>query len=345
MAQTNPGEPVSIPKFEMAPRDPVALSLGSQGDFPTGIYKCSGDHSVFVTMITTSTSRQIATGFSLYAVRGPTDVVAYRSSVATGFRTMGPVYRYFAGESKVVALAWGLPLDSGDTGAPPDPKQSVPVLLTFDHKGALLSSKVLDRSLHPEQIGLFPSGEILLLRWDRGRKLTVLEVLNDQGSEEREIPMTANDPADSSAPGGTALVTVEIYAWGNHLLLVPDSSSQAILEVSESGVVNTWTLHIPKGYERGVPVAFDSHRWMFRMDPEGKQGDTEAEMPFAERARIGEAKPTVVMEFDPSTGNPVRQFAFPAGLQPACEVDGEFLFLGANPDDGKLQFATALMPN
>jgi hypothetical protein len=173
----------------------------------------------------------------------------------------------------------------------------------------------------------------------------VLVVLNDQASEEREIPLTANDPADSSLPGGTALVGVGIYRWGKDLLLVPDSSSRPILEVSETGVVKTWTLHVPKGYERGVPVAFDANRWMFHMDQKEKQQDVNEEKSFAYRTRLTEAKPTVVMEFDPSSGDAVRQFAFPPGLQPACEIDGTFLFLGADIDDGKLQFATALIPN
>jgi hypothetical protein len=344
MGQESPGQAASIPRFEITPHDPAVLPIGSQGDFSTGIYRCSGDRSVFVTVVTTSAPQQIPTGISLYAVRSATSIIAFHPGLAAGFRTIGPVSRYFVGESRVVALAWGTPLDSAGAGTPLNPRQSVPVLLMFDHEGALLSSRVLDRSLRPEQIGLFPSGEILLLRWDPESKQTVLVVLNDQGSEEREILMTTNDPADRSQPY-TALVGVEIYPWRNDLLLVPDNSSRPIVEVSDTGVVNTWTLHVPKGFEISVPVAFDPHRWLFRMDSDEKQEHADTDKPFAQRTRLAEAKPSVVLEFDPSTGDAVRQFAFPAGLQPACEVDGEFLFLGANPDDGKLQFATALIPN
>ncbi len=346
-AQMGSDRASSIPQYELAPHDPVPLPIGAPGDWVTGIFGCTDDNSVFVIMMTNAPGSSMPTGMDLYGIRSGTDIVKFTPQLAPGFRSVGPISRYFATDSKVVALAYGTPIGYSDLDEPKDPvKHSVPILLTFDRTGRLLDSATLTRAVNPQQVALFPSGDILILRWDDENRRTSLAILNSKGRIEREIPVTVSDPGEQGGSGsGTALVGVEIYSWGQDLLLVPEGANRPIVEVSETGVVNTWSLHFPKGYERALPVAFDPHSWLFRMVPPEKPLSSDATTSPAERNGLAymERFPGVVMAFDPSSGDPVREFTFPSGLEPACESNGKFVFLGAK--GGGLQFATALVPN
>jgi hypothetical protein len=54
--------------------------------------------------------------------------------------------------------------------------------------------------------------------------------------------------------------------------------------------------------------------------------------------------PGAVLEFDPTSGDVLRQVNLPrSGLQPACENNGDFLFIDARASDGKLEIAKAEM--
>lgn len=268
-AQSGPLQRASIPRYQLVPHDVAPLPIGGPGDFATGIFGCLADHTVFVTMVTKPSGSQAPTPISLYGIHGATDVVRFNTTLAPGFRDMGPIYRYFPSDTKIVALAYGDPIGYSDLDRPRDPvKDFVPVLLTFDREGKLLDSAALSRALNPRKVALFPSGDILILRWDDENRRTSLVIVNSKGTIEREMPIEADDPAQRGySKFGTALVGMEIYSWGQHLLLVPDGAMGPIVEVSETGVVNTWKLHVPKGYERGIPIAFDPHTWIFRMVP------------------------------------------------------------------------------
>lgn len=188
--------------------------------------------------------------------------------------------------------------------------------------------------MRPAQVGLFPSGKILLLARDTGREQTHLIILDQSGSIIHDIALTANDPAPAGA-GGVPLVNTSVLGWNGDLVIVPDDIHRSLLEVSESGAVQAISIHIPKGYEGGVPMSFEPSGWFFTMErqsrPQASNVSSTAE----------DAQPVSILEFDPISGNAVRQFDLVTpGFQPACENGGKFSLLGARKGDGKLQLAT-----
>lgn len=340
-----------IPQYSFQLSSPETLPIGAPGSILSAVFGCASDNSVFVQVVTLPAPGSSEKGdIALYAVRSATDIVQFRSALAPGYRLISPIVRYFAADSEVVALAYGIGIDSGDVGGSPDPKHLVSVLLKFDRKGALLSATSLEPDLHPEQVAAYSSGEVLLVAWDQLRKRTRLVVLDSQGTVMRDFDIVDNDPGvkDSAAP----VLGIEIYPYGQDLLLIPDDTRRPILEVNEAGVVNTYTLHIPKEYERRLPISFSPRSWKFRMIPEqtaqqpvstsGGEGsgslDQQGGLAALQSAR------GAVLEFDPSDGNVMRQFNLPAsGLQPVCENNGTFVFLGAR--NGKLEIAKGVVSN
>jgi hypothetical protein len=285
-----------------------------------------------------------ATGdVALYGVRGANEIVQFNSHLATGYRLISPIARYFASESKVVGLAYGLGIDHGDAKVGPDPNRVSNVLLTFDRKGALLSTDVLDPNLKPEQLAAFSSGDLLLVAWDKVRKMTYLSVTDAHGSTQREIHFRDNDPADDGN-GSSPLATLTIYPYGEHLLLVPQDTRRPIVEVNEHGVLNSYTMKIPAGYTRGLALSFGRRSWKFRMLKEDNGSQPVQAAQTDGNSKIGLASlqsiQGIVLEFNPDDGNVIREIDLPqTGFQPACENNGEVTFVSARAGDGKLQIA------
>ena len=281
----------------------------------------------------------------LYAVKSPTDIVRYDPNLASGYKFISPIMRYFAADSEVVGLVYGLTISNADTVAKLDSRSMSTLLLTFDRKGALQSSAVLDSTLHIEQIAAYESGDLLLVAWDDLRKKTVLSVTDKTGSQIREFHPQENDPGDAESE--LPLISLKIHSYGKNLLLISDDPSRPILEVSESGVVNTHTLHVPKGYVRGLPISISRRSWKFFMIPDAT-GDKPASLPDQQSkppVRGADSlltAPGVMLEFNPEDGSVLRQIELPSsGFQPACENDGDYIFLSAHAGDGKLQLVKA----
>lgn len=338
-----------VRQLELKPRDPVTLPISSFGSVVSGIFECTSDHSVFVQVLPVApTSGHVMnyadTDFALYGIRSPADIVRFVPGLASGYSRISPIARYFASDSRVVAMVYGVPMSHGDTGVLSDPHRVDSLLLTFDRDGSLLDSRALDPALDAEQVGLFPTGEVLLVAWDEAHRQTHLAVLGHEGRLDHDIPITSNDPAvpDSS----TALLDLQIRPYGQNLLLIPSDTRRTILEVSDGGVVNEYTLRVPAGFQRGLPISLSPSGWFFRMIPAQKNVQGKASDSHAAGLAAEMSLPGVILEFDPSSGEAVRQFSVSTpGFEPACETDGEFVFLTARPGDGKLQLATALTPN
>lgn len=341
--------PTPIPQYSFHLSDNQILPIGEPGATVSGIFGCGDDGSLYLQVIHPPIPGSGEIGdIALYAVRGTTDVVRFRSELAQGYRRISPITRYFAGDSKVVALAYGIGVSHGDMDTAPDPQHILSVLMVFDRKdGSLLWSRALDPDLHPEQLGMFPSGQILLVTWNSSLRQSRLLVLNSQGSEEREIPLQYDDPAAASS--SLPLTELEVRPYGENLMLVPEDTSGTLLEVSETGVVNTYRLKIPAEYSSGLPIYLSPRGFLFRMIVEpaehpdaGRSGPDNSAAPKMGLGAL-QSTPGPVMQFDPTDGRVVRQYNFAAlGFQPACVKDnGDFLFLGTRASDGRLELVTA----
>jgi hypothetical protein len=165
-AATAPATPVPQYHFKLA--DPVTLPIGTAGSPVSAIFGCTSDHSVFLQVITLPdmTGDGSDGDIALYGVQSPTKIVRFSPKLASGYRRISPIARYFAAESKVVALAYGVGIDHGDAKLGPESNDESMVLLTFDRKGTLSSSKAVDANLRPEQIAAYESGDLLLVAWD-----------------------------------------------------------------------------------------------------------------------------------------------------------------------------------
>ncbi len=349
------GEDAKIPPSYFKLEDPVTLSIGASGAWVRDTFYCTSD-AVFLQMTTKPSDSRGANGpwdIALYGVHSPTEIVRFNSRRASGYREISPIGSYFAAESELVALAFGSPTETKQPGAE-ERKRGDPtvrtVLLTFDRKGWLTSSLTLDAALMPKQVAAFASGDLLFVNWDKLRQKTYLLVTGSDGDPIREINLQDHEPGNASV-GEFSLWAVRLRAYGKNLLLIPEDPHRPILEVCETGVVRSYTLNVPKEYERWQPISFSRSSWKFRMissqesaAPMAAAKDTN-EAPRPHRGL--EAMPyekAVVMEFDPEDGTAVRQIELPeSGSQPVCENNGEFLFLGIHPGDGKLTLGNGVV--
>lgn len=350
----------SVPQASFRLSDPETLPIGASGKPVTGIFHCTSDGSIFLQVLTLLDDPRAPGDVALYAVRDATDIVRFDPKSAPGFRKISPISRYFAAESEVVGLAFGIRIDQGDVQAGTDSKHPSPVLLKFDRKGTLQWTKDLDRKLGVDQIGVFASGDLLLVAWDKSRQKTHLLVTNDAGSILREIELADNDPADHKMEF-SPLATLEIRPYGKNLLLIPEDMDRPILEVNEFGVVKAHNLHAPKGYDESIPMTFSPRTWKFRMiedpkpnQPNGSvQGEPEAKQVTGEShasSGIGldslQSAKVVILDFDPDSGDVVRQYGLPTtGIHPACENNGEYTFVSSRAGDGKLQLVRGTASN
>jgi len=338
-----------VPLYHFQLGDPVTLPIGGSNSPVSALFGCTADGSVFLQVATLPGDGSTNADLALYQVRSPTDVVRFDPRQALSYSAISPITRYFPGESEVIGLAEGKPVDHGVESASSS-KALVEVLLTFDRKGALRSASPVDPQMRPEQIAAFDSGDLLLIGWDELRRTTALEVTDSAGIPKRQIHLADNDPAEKSNVA-ESLITLRVYPYGKNLLLMPQDTRRPILEINEFGVVHTYRLHIPKGYERGLPVSLDRRQWNFRMlaEQSGTESAPESQTPSTSPASsIGlgalQTKQGAILSFDPDDGNVLRQVVLPAnGFQPACETNGEFTFLGARAGDGKLQLARGVI--
>ncbi|HEY1499594.1 MAG TPA: hypothetical protein VGF88_08465 [Acidobacteriaceae bacterium] len=342
----------TVRQLELKPRDPVTLPINAAGSVVSGIFRCTSDHSVFVQVLPSAPPSAplhnfTSTDFALYGIRSPTDIVRFEPALVSGYARLSPIARYFATDSRVLAMAYGVPTNHGDTGVSSSENRVDRLLLNFDRKGSLLNSMTLDPSLETQQIASFPDGEVLLVTWDEIHKQTHLTVLGHEGRVDHDIPITSSDPARVVLDSFNELLDLQIRPYGQNLLLIPADVRQPILEVSDGGVVNQYSLRVPAEFKRGMPISLSPAGWFFRMIPEQKAVQSDAPTD-SQATGLASAMsiPGVILEFDPSSGEAVRQFNVSTpGMEPACVSDGEFVFLTARASDSRLQLATALIPN
>jgi hypothetical protein len=339
-----PGEDAAASQLHFKLEDPVPLPIGTTGAAVRDTFNCTSD-AVFLQG--TPVSGDSAGAFwdiALYGVQSPSEIIRFDARRASGYRELSPIGNYFASESELVGLALGIPRDAellaNEKRRRGDPAVRT-ILLTFDRKGFLTASKTMDENLMPKQVGVFESGDLLFVDWDKVRKKTYLLVTGSDGDPIREINLQDHEPGNA-AVGGFSLWGVKLLAYGKNLLVIPEDPHAEILEVCETGVVRSYTLKVPKDYGRWQPVSVSRRSWTFRLVssqkppvPAEPKKDPRPERGLEAMSREN----AMVVEFDPEDGSIVRQIKLPeSGAQPVCGQNGEFVFLGIQASDGKLTF-------
>jgi hypothetical protein len=229
-----------------------------------------------------------------------------------------------------------------------------PVILTFDMKGSLVRTVVLEQDLSPLSFGVFPSGNILLASEDRLNHRMALDLVGADGVLIRDLRLNDSDfvvrasqmPAAARGPSSysTSLLIAmsKFFSSGNHLLLVPlETSGLPIVELDELGVVRSVVPHLPDNMviESFLP-SDDASSWKVRpatilendketLDSQGKVLGV-ATRPVNQIAEISRTDGSLQREIN--IGGP--------GIQPACEIDGTFQFLTSS-GQSRLQVVTA----
>jgi hypothetical protein len=187
-------------------------------------------------------------------------------------------------------------------------------LLFFDRDGNFKKTSELDVGFKALHVGVFPSGTLLALGYDREDHSTKLAMVKEDGTLFRSVQVEKGDVPDSmlgakdgSGKGPAAYVAqAEFAPFGHSIILVQNRSAFPLLEVSESGATRAIHPQLPKGLSLESVIASDHNLF----------------------ARVTGSKQGSIYEIDPQSGAVTRQFELRSdedSASVACIHDGKFL--------------------
>ena len=191
---------------------------------------------------------------SLLAIHPDGKVTNFPWRSVSGFSDISLPRSVFVGYGSVYVLVL-----AKRTSSPGEPGYPFPLVLRFDLTGTLTQTTVLEQGLDPLALGIFHSGDIIVLSEDRLNHRTALDLIAKDGSSIRQLDLAANDYLAIASKeteqsvrrkynSMLLLSMTKFYPFGDHLLLVPlDSINLPIIELGEHGVVKAITPGVPNG--------------------------------------------------------------------------------------------------
>jgi hypothetical protein len=231
-----------------------------------------------------------------------------------------------------------------------------PLILIFDSKGSLQGTTVLDHNLNPVVIGVFPSGNMVLVSEDRLSNRMALRVVGSDGSFIRELPLNEYDfvtrAAQMPAAGGVTgsysrlllIAMSKFFSYGANLLFVPlETSGLPILELGEHGIVQAVVPKLPdkmviENFISATGTTIDL-RLGNVVETDGK-GALDSQN---KRISIGTHPSSQITEYALNDGSVIREFDIGSATQAACGTKGTFHFLTSSVAAGNLQVVTGLV--
>ncbi len=213
-------------------------------------------------------------------------------------------------------------------------------IVIFDRKAEYKETIELDLPFAALRIGIFPSGNFLVVGFDQFRRAPQLVILREDGTLLRLLDFPrrysvqgneskSQERAWSRLPAGGATTFVlsgaQLVSSGRSLLLVVPRTT-AVLEVTEGGEVSRHPLSIPQGFALDSFIPSGSG-WYVSLRK--TSGDGNQSSPVA----MHELPPAVIYEFNPQDGTPVRKIIpVHTDAHVACQHEGEFLALQVDSD-------------
>jgi hypothetical protein len=237
-------------------------------------YECTNDGTAFVNMvIPASPDGQPAARsphFSKYSP--PTELVSIsESGEAHDFRLdqLDDFYDiqergYFASDSNVAFLIRAAREDQQgkqsyvvSDGSRLETNRNVAdhhmYLAIFDRGGTYKKSVLLDETFVLQQVGVFPSGTLLSLGFDKQDHAPKVVLLKDDGTLLRILDVPKNAAPDSmlanqNGKGPAVYVKrTQLVPHGKSIILVQNKESFPLLEVNEAGEIRTILPKLPQG--------------------------------------------------------------------------------------------------
>jgi hypothetical protein len=318
------------------------------GPSVAGRFDCSNDGSIYALINGYALNRGTNERLALLAIHPDGTVTSFAWRSVPGFTDISLPKSIFVGNGRVYVLVTG-ESKSVKRGYISD----YPLVLAFDESGALISTVVLEQDLKPLVLGVFPSGNIVLVSEDRLNHRMALNLVGTDGTPLKEMRLYDNDflvnaSRMPAAAHGTSnyspllLISMsKFFASDNHLLLVPlETSGLPIVEIDEHGVLHSVIPHLPENMVLEAFLSSSGSSFTVRL---GKLIESDKEIVDSQGKVLGVAtRPSErITELSRTDGSLLREIDIGGpGVQPACENNGTFRFLTSNAQRG-LQVVTA----
>lgn len=329
-----------IPASRLVFSAPERTSLGATGTIMKADYGCADDGSVLLQI---ADAPQVM-DMSLHALKGPLDDIRFSPPHLSGYSSIASWPVAYFSDSQEVAILEQAPIAQSQLEAERTPQTWAWLALLYDRKGTFEHAVPIPSDIEPVALGIYGSGDLLLVATNKTTKAADLVVLSPQGGVITHLLLFDDDyntsktakrqqPFASLGPDVT-FTSLQIAAHGDNLLLVPRMTSSPIIEVNEHGVIHTVPLQLPKGIAIAELLAQDGSLWTVRtytnlqIETDSKTGQ-----------KSGSMHEEPVFVFNSFDGSLVHRIDLPAkfnGLL-ACEHNGDYTALTTDPKDGRLE--------
>lgn len=343
-AQAPPPPVATVPQYPVAMlsfSSPEQTPLGKKGAVMLGNTTCAPDGSLFLEMADSPAHME----FTLYSLTHGTDDVRYAASSVPGYKKVTLGFQYFAGNNGVVILAGGVPVDNSMN----EGKRSKWVMLAvvYDRKGTLERAVPLPQNVDPKSIGMYGSGDLLVVTKDPVRNRLRLLVLDKDGDVKNELSLfdfdyDAGQKARNKQPLAKVLDAadlIQIFPDGDNLLLVPTGTAATVIEINEQGIVRATDLQLPPGYLMRSLLSINGAYWTV-------SAFDDAKILPEPTGRSAVFRNGPLFQFNSFDGSLIRRIDIPKNLKNnvLCAHDGQFTALTTDKDTGRLETVTGSVP-
>jgi hypothetical protein len=324
---------------------PTQTTLGSRGTVMSGFTACSDDGVAYVLMIDDLSTAEMV----VHSVDTDGKSIPYHALHLLGYRDITTARRFFASDRYVATLVDARPAPdlTGNTAATESENGGfVSLVLVYDRDGEFKHAVRIPPDVDALSIGVFASGDVLLVSMDPNTKAAALTVVSEKGEPLHSFPLFDNDynmapdaarkqPLVHTLAGG-GLELAQAVAHDGNLVIVPAGTTQPMVEVSESGVVRSYDAHLPPGLALQSLLNTDGTTWYIktygsiRQNPNGGQSMMEGPL----------------FGINPWDGSIAVKLSPPVKGTPlvVCERAGRFLGLTTERDSGRLEVQNGSIP-
>lgn len=334
-----------VPVVTLSFGSPQQTPLGQKGAAMLDNTTCSPDGSLFL-VIAGSPEKM---DFALNSLTNGTEDVRFAASPGSEYEYVGWPAHYFAGDDSVVTLISAEirknPMEESQSANP----QEVTLALVYNRKGTLEHVVPIPQDFDATSIGMYGSGDLLVVAKDPVRNGLRLLVLDKDGDKKNELSLFDYDydtgqktrKKQPLAKVFDAADFIQIVQDGDNLLLVPTGTAATVIEVNEQGIVRATDLQLPPGYLLRSLLSMDGGYWTVSTYMDAKILSNPQPGTTGVVFRNGP-----LFQFNSFDGGLVRRIDSPANLNNGvrCAHNGEFTALTTDKKTGRLEVLTGSIP-